>query len=73
MQEKYTYGLWGAAVGAIALAVVGFPGAAGPPQRTAKQVSEAAVHNRTYPRLRQRRDGRPSCPGGAEGQARSGL
>lgn len=24
MQEKYTYGLWGAAAGAVALAVVGF-------------------------------------------------
>ena len=24
MQEKYTYGLWGAAAGAVALAIVGF-------------------------------------------------
>ena len=43
MQEKYTYGLWGAAAGAIALAIVGFSwGGWSTSGGTAKQV-EAAV------------------------------
>jgi hypothetical protein len=43
MQEKYTYGLWGAAAGAVALAVIGFGwGGWSTAGGTAKQV-EAAV------------------------------
>jgi hypothetical protein len=43
MQEKYTYGFWGAAAGAIALAVVGFSwGGWSTSGGTAKQ-AEAAV------------------------------
>ena len=44
MQEKYTYGLWGAAVGAIALAVVGFSwGGWSTSGGTAKQVQAAVL------------------------------
>ena len=49
MQEKYTYGLWGAAAGAVALAVVGFTwGGWSTSGGTAKQV-EAAVQTALIP------------------------
>jgi hypothetical protein len=49
MQEKYTYGLWSAAAGAIALAVVGFTwGGWSTSGGTAKQV-EAAVQTALIP------------------------
>lgn len=49
MQEKYTYGLWGAAAGAVALAVVGFNwGGWSTSGGTAKQV-EAAVESALIP------------------------
>jgi hypothetical protein len=43
MQEKYTYGLWGAAAGAVALAVVGFAWGDWHTSSGVKRVSEAAV------------------------------
>src|SRR5256885_10245457 len=44
MQEKYTYGLWGAAAGAIALTVVGFTwGGWSTSGGTAKQVEVAVL------------------------------
>jgi len=44
MQEKYTYGLWGAAVGAIALTVAGFSwGGWSTSGGTAKQVQAAVL------------------------------
>jgi hypothetical protein len=49
MQEKYTYGLWGAAAGAVALAIVGFTwGGWSTSGGTAKQV-EAAVQTAMIP------------------------
>src|SRR2546425_10628705 len=49
MQEKYTYSLWGAAAGAVALAVVGFTwGGWSTSGGTAKQV-EAAVQTALIP------------------------
>jgi hypothetical protein len=49
MQEKYTYGLWGAAAGAVALAVVGFTwGGWTTSGGTARQV-EAAVRTALAP------------------------
>ena len=49
MQEKYTSGLWGAAAGAVALAVVGFTwGGWSTSGGTAKQV-EAAVQTALIP------------------------
>jgi uncharacterized iron-regulated protein len=49
MQEKYTYGLWGAAAGAVALAIVGFTwGGWSTSGGTAKQV-EAAVQTALIP------------------------
>ena len=43
MQEKYTYGLWGATAGAIALAVVGFSWGGWYTSRGAEQHAQAAV------------------------------
>jgi hypothetical protein len=44
MQEKYTYGLWGAAAGAVALAIVGFSwGGWSTASGTAKRVDAAVV------------------------------
>jgi hypothetical protein len=44
MQEKYTYGLWGAAAGAVALAIVGFTwGGWSTSSATAQQVRAAVV------------------------------
>jgi hypothetical protein len=44
MQQKYTYGIWGAAAGAIALAVVGFTwGGWSTSTATAKQVESAVI------------------------------
>jgi hypothetical protein len=47
MQEKYTYGLWGAAAGAVALAIVGFSWGgwqtASSANRIAKEVSDKNV------------------------------
>jgi hypothetical protein len=44
MQQKYTYGLWGAAAGAVALAIVGFTwGGWSTASGTAKQVEAAVV------------------------------
>ena len=43
MQEKYTYGLWGAAAGAIALAVVGFSWGGWSTSGGAAKQAEAAV------------------------------
>jgi hypothetical protein len=49
MQEKYTYGLWGAAAGAAALAIVGFTwGGWHTSGGTAKQV-EAAIRTVLIP------------------------
>ena len=49
MQEKYTYGLWGAAAGAVALAIVGFTwGGWSTSGGTAKQV-ETAVQTALIP------------------------
>ena len=49
MQEKYTYGLWGAAVGAAALAIVGFSwGGWSTAGGTARQV-EAAIQTAMIP------------------------
>ena len=49
MQEKYTYGLWGAAAGAVALAIVGFTwGGWSTSGGTAKQV-EVAVQTALIP------------------------
>jgi hypothetical protein len=49
MQEKYTYGLWGAAAGAVALAIVGFTwGGWSTSGGTANQV-EAAVETALIP------------------------
>jgi hypothetical protein len=49
MQDKYTYGLWGAAAGAVALAIVGFTwGGWSTSGGTAKQV-EAAVQTALIP------------------------
>ena len=43
MQEKYTYGLWGAAAGAAALAIVGFTWGGWVTANTAKMRADAAV------------------------------
>ena len=43
MQEKYTYGLWGAAAGAVALAIVGFTWGDWHTSKGAAQRAEAAV------------------------------
>ena len=43
MQEKYTYGLWGAAGGAVALAVIGFTWGNWYTAKGAAQLAEAAV------------------------------
>ena len=43
MQEKYTYGLWGAAGGAIALAIVGFSWGGWYTSKGADQHAQAAV------------------------------
>ena len=43
MQEKYTYGLWGAAAGAVALAIVGFTWGDWHTSKGAAQKAEAAV------------------------------
>jgi len=43
MQEKYTYGLWGAAAGAVALAIVGFTWGDWHTSKGATQRAEAAV------------------------------
>jgi len=43
MQEKYTYGLWGAAAGAVALAIVGFIWGDWHTSKGAAQRAEAAV------------------------------
>jgi hypothetical protein len=49
MQEKYTYGLWGAAAGAVALAVVGFAWGDWHTSSGVKRVSEAAVMTALIP------------------------
>ena len=46
MQEKYTYGLWGAAAGAVALAIVGFTWGDWYTSKGAAQHAEAAVFKR---------------------------
>jgi hypothetical protein len=43
MQEKYTYGLWGAAAGAVALAIVGFSWGDWHTSKGAAQRADAAV------------------------------
>ena len=43
MQEKYTYGLWGAAAGAVALAIFGFTWGDWYTSKGAAQKAEAAV------------------------------
>ena len=43
MQEKYTYGLWGAVAGAVALAIVGFTWGDWHTSKGATQRAEAAV------------------------------
>jgi hypothetical protein len=49
MQEKYTYALWGAAAGAVALAVVGFTWGDWHTSSGVKRVSEAAVMTALIP------------------------
>jgi len=49
MQEKYTYGLWGAAAGALALAIVGFTWGDWHTASGVKRVSEAAVMTALIP------------------------
>ena len=49
MQEKYTYGLWGAVAGAVALAVVGFAWGDWHTSSGVKRVSEAAVTTALIP------------------------
>jgi len=43
MNEKYTYGLWGAAAGAIALAIVGFTWGGWHTEKGAAQRAQTAV------------------------------
>ncbi len=49
MQEKYTYGLWGAAAGAVALAVVGFTWGDWYTAKGAAQHAQAAVQTAMIP------------------------
>jgi hypothetical protein len=49
MQEKYTYGLWGAVAGAGALAIVGFTWGGWVTARTAAQQASAAVQTAMIP------------------------
>jgi hypothetical protein len=49
MQEKYTYGLWGAAAGALALATLGFTWGDWHTASGVKRVSEAAVMTALIP------------------------
>jgi hypothetical protein len=49
MQEKYTYGLWGATLGAIALAVVGFTWGGWVTASSATQQANAAVRTAMIP------------------------
>lgn len=49
MQEKYTYGLWGAAAGAVVLAIVGFTWGGWVTAGTAKQQAQAAVQTAMVP------------------------
>jgi alpha/beta superfamily hydrolase len=49
MQEKYTYGLWGAAAGAVTLAVVGFTWGDWHTSNGVKRVAEAAVMTALIP------------------------
>jgi len=49
MQEKYTYGLWGAAGGAVALAIVGFSWGGWVTGATAKIQADAAAWTALLP------------------------
>jgi len=49
MQEKYTYGLWGAAGGAVALAIVGFSWGGWVTGATAKTQADAAAWTALLP------------------------
>ena len=49
MQEKYTYGLWGAAAGAVALAIVGFTWGDWYTSKGAAQHAQAAVQTALIP------------------------
>jgi hypothetical protein len=49
VQEKYTYGLWGAAAGALALAILGFTWGDWHTASGVKRVSEAAVMTALIP------------------------
>jgi alpha/beta superfamily hydrolase len=49
MQEKYTYGLWGAAGGAVALAIVGFTWGGWVTSGTANQQAQTAVRAAMIP------------------------
>ena len=49
MQEKYKYGLWGAAAGAVAMAVVGFTWGGWVTASTAAQQANAAVQTAMIP------------------------
>lgn len=49
MQEKYTYGLWGAAVGAAALAILGFTWGDWHTSRAAAQQADAAAWSALLP------------------------
>ena len=49
MDEKYTYGLWGAAAGAVALAVVGFTWGDWYTAKGAAQRAQAAVQTAMIP------------------------
>ena len=49
MQEKYTYGLWGAAAGAVALAIIGFTWGDWYTAKGAAQHAQAAVHTAMVP------------------------
>ena len=49
MQEKYTYGLWGAVAGAVALAIVGFTWGGWSTSSGAAKQAEAAVPSALIP------------------------
>ena len=49
MQEKYTYGLWGAVAGAVALAIVGFTWGGWSTSNGAAKQAEAAVLSALIP------------------------
>ena len=62
MQEKYTYGLWGAVAGAIALTVVGFTWGGWSTAEERREASGSRISNRTHPLLCQGCHGKLELP-----------